>query len=236
MAQTQYRAKHFAKMCGISKQRVSELVAQGKLTGIHMGRDLIIDVRDPLNQKWIEDRMKKASGLESLVDQPFEEEDEDEDDCLTHEEAIILVNDCFDRAVSCVDCSALGETYIAPGVKAMISSDEQKKVVPQLIKAVRLHKSDAEAKDAVIKILRNAARKLLKDLAAETLYFRHYCMETEDRGNFTYNFKTDEWDAITRTSDEAAVAKAKALLSSPRGESAVVREKTKAPQMRQKES
>ena len=83
---TQYHARTFAQALGISKQRISDLVKDGKLHGIHSGRNLIIDVRDPRNLAWLAKRddlpdelSKKVAALwEEAPYIPDEQETDDE--------------------------------------------------------------------------------------------------------------------------------------------------------------
>jgi hypothetical protein len=149
MAQSQYRAKQFAEMCGISKQRISELVAQEKLAGIHLGRDLIIDVRDPVNRKWIEERAKIADGLESLVVDLTEQEDDDED-LFTAADVEELLRKAF--------------KMVAEDAEITLASNADWKIPAKIATAARAAKRTAPA---IERALNAFTKRLAADLAAE---------------------------------------------------------------------
>jgi hypothetical protein len=140
-----------------------------------------------------------------LVSPSAEQHDDDPKENLTHLEAIVLVNDVAALLASSVECDVMHiDAY--PGQKTPFVDPDQLAYVKRIVKAVRSERTNAKAEKKVIDILRAVTKKTLADMKDLNVFFRHYCMELEDRFSFACDFEPNEWDAIETLSDDPTPA------------------------------
>jgi hypothetical protein len=207
---TQYRARTFAQTLGISKQRVSSLLHSGKLHGLKLGRDMLIDLADPQNLSWLEKRdnlpaelARKVSLLRQDPSCLLSDEETDEDLFTASD-----VEDVLRQAFACdsgnIECALDTYSHLKLGRK-IAKAARSAKDIPSAVKTVER---------AVNTFLKMYAKEIKLDGDCFIKAWR------EDDLGYYMNGPSDEELEVDRK--EIAAARSKKRPRGSRGESRMV--------------